>query len=90
MSVLLFFIDGLGIGSRGPFNPLDGLENVQPLAIFPDEETATIFDGITRHSPEGRWFREFAERDGFHAAVAYRDSGQRIPDGGGPLPTTDA
>jgi hypothetical protein len=46
MSVLLFFIDGLGIGSRGPFNPLDGLENVQPLAIFPDEETATIFDGI--------------------------------------------
>src|SRR5678816_552963 len=46
MSVLLFFIDGLGIGSRGPFNPLDGLENVQPLAIFRDEETATIFDGI--------------------------------------------
>jgi hypothetical protein len=46
MSVLLFFIDGLGIGSRGPFNPLDGLENVQPLAIFRNEETATIFDGI--------------------------------------------
>ena len=46
MSVLLFFIDGLGIGSRGPFNPLDGLENVQPLAIFRDEETATICDGI--------------------------------------------
>lgn len=46
MSVLLFFIDGLGIGSRGPFNPLNGLENVQPLAIFRDEETATIFDGI--------------------------------------------
>ncbi|HEU5034843.1 MAG TPA: crotonase/enoyl-CoA hydratase family protein [Mycobacteriales bacterium] len=42
---------------------------------------ATLFDGITRHSPEGRWFREFAEREGFHAAVAYRDSGQRIPDG---------
>ena len=47
---------------------------------------ATLFDGITRHTPEGRWFRDFAERDGFHAAVRYRDSGQRIPDGGGPLP----
>ncbi len=47
---------------------------------------ATVFDGITRHSPEGRWFKEFAERDGFHEAVAYRDSGQVIPDGGGPLP----
>lgn len=33
-SVLLFFIDGLGIGSRGPFNPLDGLEDAEPLAIF--------------------------------------------------------
>ena len=47
---------------------------------------ATVFDGITRHSPEGRWFKEYAERDGFHDAVAYRDSGQVIPDGGGPLP----
>lgn len=47
---------------------------------------ATLFDGIARHTPEGRWFKEFAERDGFHAAVAYRDSGQTIPDGGGPLP----
>lgn len=47
---------------------------------------ATLFDGITRHSPEGRWFKDFAERDGFHAAVAHRDSGRLIPDGGGPLP----
>jgi enoyl-CoA hydratase len=47
---------------------------------------ATLFDGITRHSPEGRWFKDFAERDGFHDAVAWRDSGKLIPDGGGPLP----
>jgi enoyl-CoA hydratase len=47
---------------------------------------ATLFDGITRHSAEGRWFQSFAERDGFHAAVAWRDSGRLIPDGGGPLP----
>ena len=46
MSVLLFFIDGLGIGSRGPFNPLDGLDDAEPLAIFRDEQPVTIFDGI--------------------------------------------
>jgi 2,3-bisphosphoglycerate-independent phosphoglycerate mutase len=46
MSVLLFFIDGLGIGSRGPFNPLDGLTEAEPLAVFQDEEAAMIFDGI--------------------------------------------
>jgi hypothetical protein len=44
-SVLLFFIDGLGIGSRGPFNPLDNLEDAAPLAVFKDEETRTIRDG---------------------------------------------
>jgi len=46
MSVLLFFIDGLGIGSRGPHNPLDGLDNAEPLAIFRDEQPQTILDGI--------------------------------------------
>lgn len=50
---------------------------------------ATLFDGITRHSAEGRWFKDFAERDGFHAAVAWRDSGRHIPDGGGALPGQD-
>ena len=46
MSVLLFFIDGLGIGTRGPHNPLDGLEDAEPLAIFRDEELNTIHEGI--------------------------------------------
>jgi 2,3-bisphosphoglycerate-independent phosphoglycerate mutase len=46
MTVLLFFIDGLGIGLRGPFNPLDGLADAEPLAVFQDEEAAMIFDGI--------------------------------------------
>ncbi len=46
MSVLLFFIDGLGIGSRGPFNPFDGLDDAEPLAIFHDEEPKTILEGI--------------------------------------------
>src|SRR5580765_4923815 len=46
MSVLLFFIDGLGIGTRGPQNPLDGLAAAEPLAVFRDEESQTIHDGI--------------------------------------------
>jgi 2,3-bisphosphoglycerate-independent phosphoglycerate mutase len=46
MSLLLFFIDGLGIGSRGEFNPLDGLAGAEPLGIFQGEESETIFDGI--------------------------------------------
>lgn len=46
MSVLLFFIDGLGIGVRGPENPLDGLEEAEPLAHFHGESLGTIHDGI--------------------------------------------
>ena len=43
---------------------------------------ATVFDGITRHSPEGRWFQQLAAEEGFHAAVEWRDSGRWIPEGG--------
>jgi 2,3-bisphosphoglycerate-independent phosphoglycerate mutase len=46
MSVLLFFIDGLGIGSRGPHNPFDGLGGAAPLAVFQNEPSSVIFDGI--------------------------------------------
>lgn len=45
-SVLLFFIDGLGIGTRGPHNPLDNLPNVTPLAVFQDELPPAFLDGI--------------------------------------------
>jgi enoyl-CoA hydratase len=41
---------------------------------------ATLFDGVARHTPEGVWFKELAEREGFHAAVEWRDSGRPIPD----------
>jgi len=51
-----------------------GLQGTQLLA--------TLFDGIARHTPEGHWFKDLAEREGFHAAVQWRDSGRRIPDGG--------
>jgi enoyl-CoA hydratase len=56
-----------------------GLQTTQNLAV--------LFDGITRHSPEGRWFVEFAQQHGFDAAVRWRDQGRFIPDGGGAVPS---
>ncbi|GAB2734237.1 crotonase/enoyl-CoA hydratase family protein [Melaminivora jejuensis] len=50
-----------------------GLEQGQMLA--------TVFDGITRHNPEGLWFRRYAQAEGFKAAVQWRDSGRAIPEG---------
>jgi glutaredoxin len=46
VSVLLFFIDGLGIGKREEINPLEKVKNIEPLAHFQDEETEIIFDGV--------------------------------------------
>jgi 2,3-bisphosphoglycerate-independent phosphoglycerate mutase len=47
MSALLIFVDGLGIGTRGPHNPLDHLgEEAAPLAVFEDEEPCLPFDGV--------------------------------------------
>ena len=48
---------------------------------------ATLFDGITRHSPEGTWFRQYAAERGFHEAVRLRDSGGPIP-GSKPTPAS--
>ena len=46
MSVLLIFVDGLGIGARGSHNPLYLLgEEVAPLAVFVDEEPSLPFGG---------------------------------------------
>jgi 2,3-bisphosphoglycerate-independent phosphoglycerate mutase len=45
MSVLLIFIDGVGIGRRGAQNPLDGLES-EFFSIFADEEPPLPFDGM--------------------------------------------
>ncbi|MBC7795993.1 MAG: hypothetical protein H7Z37_03865 [Pyrinomonadaceae bacterium] len=48
MSVLLIFIDGLGIGKRGESNPLAMLssEVVAPLAVFQDEQVEIINEGV--------------------------------------------
>ncbi len=45
-SVLLFFIDGLGIGTRGPHNPLDNLDHAAPLAVFQNETAESFLNGI--------------------------------------------
>lgn len=42
---------------------------------------ATLFDGITRHTPEGMWFKHLAEQEGFAEAVRWRDSGEPIAPG---------
>ena len=50
-----------------------GLEQTQMFA--------TLFDGVTRHNPEGLWFRRQAQVHGFKSAVEWRDSGRAIPEG---------
>lgn len=51
------------------------------MGLSSTQMLATVFDGITRHSPEGVWFKERAEEVGFQQAVAERDSGEPIAEG---------
>ena len=51
------------------------------MGLEQSQQLATLFDGITRHNPEGLWFRRYAQAEGFKAAVAWRDSGTAIPEG---------
>ncbi len=49
------------------------------MGLASTQMIATLFDGITRHSPEGMWFKAYSEEHGFHEAVRLRDSGEPIP-----------
>jgi len=51
------------------------------MGLEQSQTMATVFDGITRHNPEGLWFRRYAQAEGFKAAVQWRDGGQPIPEG---------
>ena len=51
------------------------------MGLEQSQTMATVFDGITRHNPEGLWFRRYAQQNGFKAAVQWRDSGRPIPEG---------
>jgi enoyl-CoA hydratase len=49
------------------------------MGLASTQTMATLFDGMARHSPEGMWFKQRAEKVGFKQAVAERDSGDPIP-----------
>ncbi len=51
------------------------------MGINQTQMFATLFDGITRHSPEGAWFKQRAQEVGFKQAVKERDSGEPIAEG---------
>jgi enoyl-CoA hydratase len=55
---------------------------IDAMGLEQTQMFATVFDGITRHSPEGLWFKRYAETYGFAAAVEWRDSGRPIPEPG--------
>ena len=49
------------------------------MGLASTQMIATLFDGITRHTPEGQWFKHYAEEEGYKEAVRLRDSGEPIP-----------
>jgi len=56
------------------------------MGLASTQRFATLFDGITRHTPEGLWFKHRAEEVGFKQAVRERDGGAPIaPDASRPL-----
>jgi enoyl-CoA hydratase len=48
---------------------------VEAMGLLETQRLATIFDGITRHSPEGLNFKARAESVGWKQAVRERDEG---------------
>lgn len=56
-------------------------QSMETPGLGPSQTLATVFDGITRHNPEGLWFRRHATMHGFKETVAWRDSGRPIPEG---------
>jgi len=51
------------------------------MGLANTQRFATLFDGITRHTPEGLWFKRRAEEAGFRQAVRERDGGEPIAPG---------
>jgi len=48
---------------------------IEQTGMLQTQRLATIFDGITRHSPEGMNFKKRSEEVGWRQAVAERDEG---------------
>jgi enoyl-CoA hydratase len=51
---------------------------IENMGLASTQQVATLFDGITRHTPEGVWWKQRAEQVGFMEAVKERDSGLPI------------
>ena len=51
---------------------------IDNMGLSTTQQLATLFDGMTRHSPEGVWWKDRAEEVGFKQAVRERDSGEPI------------
>jgi len=56
-------------------------EAMERMGLMASQTMSTVFDGITRHNPEGMWFRRHAQASRFKSAVEWRDSGKPIPEG---------
>ena len=48
---------------------------IEAMGLNQTQTLATVFDGITRHSPEGLNFKTYAESHGWKEAVQHRDRG---------------
>ena len=48
---------------------------IEQMGLMQTQRLATIFDGITRHSPEGINFKTRSEEVGWKQSVADRDDG---------------
>ncbi|MEY8842823.1 enoyl-CoA hydratase, partial [Cribrihabitans sp. XS_ASV171] len=62
---------------------------MEQMGLMQTQRLATIFDGITRHSPEGLNFKAFAEASGWKQAVAARDEGTWDWTANEPLPRSN-
>ncbi len=62
---------------------------IEQLGLMQTQRLATIFDGISRHSPEGINFKTRAERVGWKQAVSERDQGTWDWTTNSPLPGTN-
>lgn len=59
---------------------------IEATGLMNTQRLATLFDGITRHSPEGLAFKQRAETVGWKQAVEERDRGTWDWTANGPLP----
>jgi len=49
---------------------------VEAMGLLNTQRLATLFDGMSRHTPEGIAFQDRARQVGFKQAVMERDSGE--------------